>query len=59
MKTYFSVLLSAWTTGFVTFAISQVGTTPDVVEYTADLPIGVAVITLIPAVLGFLIGASK
>jgi len=59
MKTYWIVIFTVWTTGWVTFAATKVGemTTPS--EITFMLPFTFFVFSAFPALLGFLIGKES
>jgi hypothetical protein len=59
MKTYWTVILTVWITGWVTFAATKVGeiTTPS--EITLMLPFTFFMLSAFPALLGFLIGKEN
>jgi hypothetical protein len=59
MKTYWTVLLTAWITFFVTFAATKIGQTSTPIEYTTSLPITFFICNAFPALLGFLIGKES
>ena len=59
MKTYWSVILAAWTTGWVTHATSKVGDSFTGAIHTWTLPFVMAIMCLFPALLGYLIGREK
>ena len=59
MKTYLSVILAVWTTGWVTHAIGKVGDSFTGAIYTWTLPFVMAIMCLFPALLGYLIGREK
>lgn len=59
MKTYWSVILAAWTTGWVIHAVHKVGDDISDGTYSWGLPLVMALMCLFPAVLGYLIGREK
>jgi hypothetical protein len=56
MKEYWMIILTMWTTGWVTFAATKVGEMTQPSQVTEMLPFTFFLITAFPALLGFLIG---
>jgi hypothetical protein len=59
MKIYWAVLLTAWTTAWVGFAIGKVGESFEGGTYTLSLVIEMTLVCLMPALLGYLLGCSS
>jgi hypothetical protein len=59
MKTYWTVILTVWITGWVTFAATKVGQMSTASEFTSMLPFTFFFCNAFPALLGFLIGKEK
>ncbi len=56
MKTYWTVILTIWITGWVTFAATKVGEMTKPSEISIMLPWTFFLMAAFPALLGFLIG---
>jgi hypothetical protein len=59
MKTYWTVILTVWITGWVTFAATKVGQMSTASEFTSMLPFTFFFCHAFPALLGFLIGKES
>ena len=59
MRLYWSVILTCWTTGWVTFAATKVGEMTKPSEISIILPWTMFLLIAFPAIVGFLIGKES
>lgn len=59
MKTYWTVILTVWITGWIVFSATKIGEMSTPSEYTAMLPFSLFMFSAFPALLGFLIGKES
>ena len=59
MKSYWTVVLTVWVTGWVTHAATKVGEISHESVYPTGLPFIVFIVIAFPALLGYLIGKES